>query len=209
MRDFDYQQLANALRQKGIKNEQVLEAIAVTPRHRFMPESLWEYALADSALPIGEDQTISQPYVVARMTEALLEAGSVSKVLEIGTGSGYQAAILSKMVDHVYTIERISSLHEKAKQIFATLQLHNIEARYGDGQLGWPEQAPFDGIIVTAAIDAVPPPLLEQLGENANLVIPVGDVRGQTLQVITRQAGEWVTRHIEPVRFVPLKKGTR
>jgi protein-L-isoaspartate(D-aspartate) O-methyltransferase len=161
----------------------------------------------DQALPIGQQQTISQPFVVARMTELLVAHKKLRKILEIGTGSGYQAAILSHLTDEVYSIERIETLYQKAKQRLANLGFNNIFTKLDDGANGWPEKAPFDGIIVTAATAVVPQALLEQLAEEGRLIIPVGQPGYQELQVITRKANNYVTQVLDPVTFVPLLSG--
>lgn len=197
--------LVQRLRDKGIKNEQVLSAIAETPRHIFLDEALAQRAYEDDALPIGFSQTISQPYIVARMTELVLEA-SPRRVLELGTGSGYQAAILAQLVDEVYTAERIYPLLEKAVSRFKGLKLRNIYARHADGGIGWPENAPFDVILVTAAPKEVPLKLLSQLKEGGQMVLPIGDV-SQNLTVITRRGDQYKQREIEPVLFVPFLPG--
>lgn len=198
--------LVDRLREQGIVSEKVLDVIGTTPRHVFIEEALSHRAYEDTALPIGFSQTISQPYIVARMTEALLAAGPLNRVLEIGTGSGYQTAILSALVGKVYTVERIQGLYERAKQTLKALGLRNIQFKYDDGKIGWPEQGPFDGIIVTASPRQVPEDLLDQLAPNGRLIIPVGADQ-QELQLITRQDGEFITEVLEAVHFVPLKGG--
>jgi len=201
-------QLAEALRRKGIRSKKVLEVMAKTPRHKFIEKSQGPFAYEDHALPIEAGQTISQPYVVARMTEALLEGHDAKNVLEIGTGSGYQAAILSKLVDKVYSIERIRRLYDHAQQTLKDLNYANVELKYGDGNLGWDEHAPFDGIIVTAGADSVPQALLDQLSqEGGRLVIPVGAGGFQELQLITRNKNQYTTRTLDAVLFVPLLTG--
>ncbi len=165
--------LVRRLRENGISNEKVLKAVATTPRHEFVDEALSSRAYEDTALPIGQSQTISQPWVVARMTEAVLECGQVDKILEVGTGSGYQAAILASLVPKVFTVERIDELLKLARRRFHKLGLHNIYTRYADGHLGWPSQAPFDGIVVTAAAREIPGELLEQLRVGGVMVAPV------------------------------------
>lgn len=205
---YSYKQLADSLRTKGIRNELVLNAIENTPRHMFMAPEIRQFSTEDTALPIEHQQTISQPYVVAKMTEAMLAADiKVAKVLEVGTGSGYQAAILSELVDEVYTIERIKELHQHSDQVLSELQYDNVFRRYGDGYLGWPEAAPFDGIIVTAAAPEIPKALLQQLADGANLVIPIGDASRQYLKVITRHGDEFHTTTLDSVVFVPLLPG--
>jgi protein-L-isoaspartate(D-aspartate) O-methyltransferase len=185
----------------------VLEAIRTVPRHEFVPEAMRAYAYANQPLPIGADQTISQPYIVALMTD-LADVGPDSIVLEVGTGSGYQAAILAEIVAHVYTIEIIDVLGRRAAQTLEQLGYDNVTVRIGDGYLGWPELAPFDAIIVTAAPETVPPPLIEQLKVGGKLVIPVGpEDRVQSLQLIEKAPGGAISRtDVLPVAFVPLTR---
>ncbi|GAA0791641.1 protein-L-isoaspartate(D-aspartate) O-methyltransferase [Marinobacterium sediminicola] len=202
------ERLAQRLRDQGVLNEDVLKVLVDTPRHIFIDEALSHRAYEDTALPIGFNQTISQPYIVARMTEQLLEAGPLAKVLEVGTGSGYQTAILAQLVDQVFSVERIRPLQEKARKRLQRLKLHNVMLRHTDGGMGWPDKAPFDGILVTAAPREVPKELLEQLAVGGRLVIPVGDEH-QTLKRITRTSEtEYETEVLESVRFVPLLGGT-
>ncbi len=202
------ERLAQRLRDQGIANEEVLNTLIDTPRHIFIDEALSHRAYEDTALPIGFNQTISQPYIVARMTELLLDAGPLDKVLEVGTGSGYQTAILAQLVDQVFSVERIRPLQEKARKRLQRLKLHNVMLRHTDGGMGWPDRAPFDGILVTAAPREVPPELLEQLAVGGRLVIPVGDEH-QALKRITRVSEtEYTTEVLESVRFVPLLGGT-
>ena len=174
------------LAKRGIKDPNVLEAMAKVPRHLFVPPHLQDEAYADYPLAIGEGQTISQPYIVALMTEAL-ELDSQSRVLEIGTGSGYQAAILAELAAEVYTIERIPSLAQKAKELLEKLGYTNVKIKVGDGTLGWPEYSPYDGIIVTAAAPSVPPPLIEQLKVEGKMVIPVGNPYHQELLKLVKK----------------------
>lgn len=201
--------LIERLRASGIRNETVLSAIRKVPRHLFIEEALAHRAYEDTALPIGFGQTISQPYVVARMTEALIAGrGRLNRVLELGTGSGYQAAILSAVASEVYSIERINALYDRTRQLFQKLHIRNVQLRYGDGCKGWLEAAPFDGIILTAAGAEVPPLLLQQLSsEGGRLIAPIGDPVDQALHIITRQGDEWTTTTLESVRFVPLLEG--
>jgi protein-L-isoaspartate(D-aspartate) O-methyltransferase len=187
---------------RGVKDSLVLESMRSVPRHLFVPENYRDAAYQDSPLPIGESQTISQPYIVALMTE-LLEIKGGEKVLEIGTGSGYQAAILAAMGVEVRSIEIRPRLCERAADTLAELGYESVEVRCGDGFGGWPDEAPFDGIIVTAAPEWVPDPLLEQLDEGAKMVIPVGDFY-QELKVITRTQDGFDERAVIPVRFVPM-----
>jgi protein-L-isoaspartate(D-aspartate) O-methyltransferase len=170
---------------RGISDPRVLAAMRKVPRHRFIPESLWDQAYNDYPLPIGEEQTISQPYIVALMTEAL-ELQETDRVLEIGTGSGYQAAILAELVAQVFSIDRMASLTAQAQEVLDSLGYKNIHLRVGDGTLGWPEESPFEGIIVTAGAPQVPRPLVEQLALGGRLVIPVGDQFSQTLTVVRK-----------------------
>ncbi len=200
--------LVERLRFKGIKDERVLEVIRSTPRHLFVDEALASRAYEDTALPIGYSQTISQPYTVARMTEVLIADGVPQRVLEIGTGSGYQAAVLAQLVPEVYTVERIRGLYTKTRDLFRRLGLHNIRSRHSDGSWGWEEQAPFEAIIVTAAPDDIPDSLLGQLAIGGRMVIPVGKGRDrQTLQCITRTATGFEQQMLEPVSFVPFLQG--
>jgi protein-L-isoaspartate(D-aspartate) O-methyltransferase len=168
---------------RGIRDPKVLYAMSKVPRHLFVEEALQNQAYGDFPLPIGEQQTISQPYIVAFMTEAL-ELTGVEKVLEIGTGCGYQAAILAELAPQVYSIERIHTLATHARRILESLRYFNVNIKVGDGTLGWPEEAPFDAIIVTAAAPAIPQPLLDQLAMGGRLVLPVGDRYSQTLDVV-------------------------
>lgn len=199
--------LVERLREKGIRSEAVLGVMRRTPRHLFVDEALSSRAYEDTALPIGFNQTISQPYIVARMTEALLAGGVPEKVLEVGTGSGYQAAVLAQLVPRLYTVERIDALVRSARQRFRTLELRNVQLKQSDGSWGWPQQAPFDAILVTAAPAEIPRPLLEQLADGGRLVIPVGGASGQTLAVVTRRGNVYEREDLEPVSFVPLVGG--
>jgi protein-L-isoaspartate(D-aspartate) O-methyltransferase len=195
------------LRRAGIGDARVLGALERVPREAFVLPSFADQAYDNNALPITHGQTISQPYVVAFMTEAL-EVGERMRVLEIGTGSGYQAAVLSHLCRRVYTIERYRALLREAETRFQELGLHNITTRFGDGMEGWPEQAPFDRIIVTAAAEDVPKPLLEQLGEDGVMVIPVGrEGWGQDVLRIRRTPEGFESEALLPVRFVPLVSG--
>ena len=200
--------LAQRLRDQGVISEEVLNVVRDTPRHIFIDEALSHRAYEDTALPIGYNQTISQPYIVARMTELLLEGESLNKVLEVGTGSGYQTAVLAQLVDQVFSVERIHPLQEKARKRLQRLKLHNVMLRHTDGGMGWPEKAPFDGILVTAAPREIPQELLEQLAVGGRLVIPVGHDE-QILKRITRVTEDkYETETLEAVRFVPLLSGT-
>lgn len=197
--------LLNLLRTQGIRDERVLEAIARVPRDKFIDEAFEHNAWQNMALPIGSGQTISQPYMVARMTE-LLALTSESRVLEIGTGSGYQTAILASLVCHVCSVERIKGLQWQARRRLKQLDLHNVSTRHGDGWLGWQARAPFDAIIVTAAAPEIPQALMTQLAEGGRLVLPVGEDH-QVLKYVQRRSDGFSIDTIEVVRFVPLIKG--
>ena len=199
--------LVQTLRNEGIKDERVLKAITQVPRHKFIDEALSSRAYENTALPIGQSQTISQPWIVARMTEALLDGGNPQKVLEVGTGSGYQAAILSHLVPKVFTVERIEELLKLARRRFHQLRLNNIYVRYADGHLGWPGQAPFDGIMVTAAAQAVPEELLDQLGIGGLLVIPIENNGYQKLITVRRTEDGFEETDLGAVVFVPMLSG--
>lgn len=191
----------------GIKNVQVLTALRMVPRHLFVDEALASRAYENTALPIDASQTISQPYVVARMTELVLET-SPSRILEIGTGSGYQAAVMSHLLDKVYTVERIRELHVRARELLWKLKLRNVYCKYSDGSWGWPEKAPFDAIILTAAPEVLPEALLEQLKVGGQLIGPVGEAgRTQQLLRVTRTESGFEQEVIEPVVFVPMLEG--
>ncbi|MEW6087887.1 MAG: protein-L-isoaspartate(D-aspartate) O-methyltransferase [bacterium] len=194
------------IRAMGVKDERVLEAMLKVRRHLFVPKTYQNSAYIDSPLPIGEGQTISQPYIVALMTE-LLELKGDEKVLEIGTGSGYQAAILSELCKEVYTIEIIETLGKRAGKLLEDLGYKNIKVKIGDGYKGWPEYAPFDAVIVTAAPDHIPQALIDQLKEGGRMVIPVGDYF-QELKLVKKINGKPVIENITAVRFVPMIKGT-
>ncbi|MCG8432562.1 MAG: protein-L-isoaspartate(D-aspartate) O-methyltransferase [Gammaproteobacteria bacterium] len=200
--------LVERLRAGGIYNERVLELIRNTPRHLFVDEALASRAYEDTALPIGHGQTISQPFVVARMTEALLENCEPRKVLEIGTGCGYQTAILAQCAGRVYTMERIKSLLDRARKLFRKLGLRNIRCKHGDGAKGWPINGPYDGIIVAAAPADVPQALIEQLADEGCLVIPVGRAGRQELLLIRKRNGQISRTMLNAVSFVPLLGGT-
>jgi len=194
--------VASQIERRGVEDRRVLDAMREVPRHRFVPEGYREDAYADSPLPIGEGQTISQPYIVALMT-SLLELDGDERVLEIGTGSGYQAAVLARLVREVYSVEILRPLGEQARTTLEELGYENVQVRVGDGYKGWPEKAPFDGIIVTAAPERIPEPLIEQLKVGGRLVIPVGNF-WQNLLVITKTADGVEKRTVLPVRFVPM-----
>ncbi len=201
------ERLIQRLYEEGLSNAHVLEAIRRTPRHLFVDEALAHRAYEDTALPIGHNQTISQPYMVARMTELLLAAGPLDKVLEVGTGSGYQTAILAQLVERVFSVERIQVLQDKAKERLAVLNLRNVVFRWGDGWEGWSALAPYNGIIVTAAAAEVPQALLDQLAPGGRLVIPVGAGDVQQLMLIIREEQGFARHVLDAVRFVPLLNG--
>jgi protein-L-isoaspartate(D-aspartate) O-methyltransferase len=197
--------LINFLIAGGIEDPLVLNAIQSLPREYFVSQAMMHQAYDNNALPIGHGQTISQPYIVARMTE-LLQLSPSSRVLEVGTGSGYQTAVLSQLVEHVFTIERIKSLQWEAKRRLRQLDIYNFSTKHGDGWQGWPAKAPFDAIIVTAAAASVPQALIDQLADGGRLVIPVGEDQ-QQLYRFTRQGEAVIQEVIESVRFVPLIAG--
>jgi len=199
--------LVQRLRDKGIRDESVLATIGEIPRHIFVDEALAHRAYEDTALPIGQGQTISQPFIVALMTQTLLNKPR-ERVLEIGTGSGYQTAVLAALVDRVFTVERIAALIERARERFRALKLRSVRVKYDDGNLGWADQGPFDGIIVTAAARVVPETLLEQLTVGGRMVIPIGGDRTQELVVLDRTEDGVRRESLEHVRFVPLLRGT-
>lgn len=202
------ERLVQRLREQGIANEAVLDRIRTVPRHIFVDEALASRAYEDTALPIGFAQTISQPYIVARMSEALLEAGPLEKVLEVGTGCGYQTAVLASLVGKLYTIERIEPLLERAKSRLKELQIRNVRYKHGDGYEGWALGAPYDGILVAAAPLSVPESLIAQLAVGGRLVMPVGGEGRQQLLRLTRTE-EGITREtLGAVSFVPLQSGT-
>ena len=201
------ERLIQRLYEEGLSNAHVLETIRRTPRHLFVDEALAHRAYEDTALPIGNNQTISQPYMVARMSELLLAAGPLDKVLEIGTGSGYQTAILAQLVERVFSVERIQGLQEKAKERLTQLNLRNVVFRWGDGWEGWNALGPYNGIIVTAAAANVPQALLDQLAPGGRLVIPVGAGDVQELLLIVREEDGFSRHVLDAVRFVPLLNG--
>jgi protein-L-isoaspartate(D-aspartate) O-methyltransferase len=194
------------IRDRGISDPGTLRAMLKVPRHEFVPDYQQSSAYEDRPLSIGSNQTISQPYIVAYMTEAI-DPKKSDKVLEIGTGSGYQGAVLAEIVDQVYTIEIIPDLAARAEKTFEKLGYENIHVRTGDGYAGWPEEAPFDAIIVTAAPEEVPPPLIEQLKEDGSMIIPVGPVhRVQYLKLLIKKNGKLKVKTLLPVRFVPFTR---
>jgi len=191
------------LRRRNIRDERLLAVMEEVPRHEFIPEKDRALSYEDKPVPIGEGQTISQPYIVAAMIDALRVAPE-NTVLEIGTGTGYQAAVLSRLAAHVYTVERHAALAATAEHVFQQLGYANITVVVGDGSLGLPDRAPFDRIIVAAAAPAVPDPLLQQLGEGGRIIIPVGNPESQVLELVRKVQGEFITSRLEGVRFVPL-----
>lgn len=201
------ERLLGRLMDQGIRNMQVLDVIRSTPRHIFLDEALSHRAYEDVALPIGHNQTISQPYIVARMTEAIITSGSVDRVLEIGTGCGYQTAIIAPLAGKVYSVERIKPLLDRARRNLKELRLRNVDLRHTDGTLGWPEKGPFDAIMTTAAPQVIPQELLQQLADGGRLIIPVGGDEHQELKLITRKGNEFEEQILDMVRFVPLLRG--
>ena len=201
------ERLIQRLVDQGVSNLAVLDIIRSTPRHLFLDEAMAHRAYEDVSLPIGFQQTLSQPYIVARMTELLLAAGPRERVLEIGTGSGYQTAVLAQLVGEVYSVERIKPLQQKARQRMRQLKLRNVHMNHADGGMGWPERGPFDGILAAAAPERIPEELLRQLAPGGRLVIPVGG-DNQHLQVVDRTSEGFATEIVEQVRFVPLRPGT-
>jgi protein-L-isoaspartate(D-aspartate) O-methyltransferase len=206
-RELRRQMVVQQLQGRGIADARVLQVMSEIPRHRFVPEPYRGNAYDDTALPIGHGQTISQPYMVAVMTE-LIKPRPRMRVLEVGTGSGYQAAVLSQLVERVYSIEIIPQLAAAARRLLTDLHYSNLHLKQGDGYFGWPEAAPFDAILVTAAAPTIPPPLLEQLAEGGLMVIPVGSpFLVQQLMLIEKRDGELISKSLMPVRFVPLRSG--
>lgn len=201
--------LVQRLREEGITNQQVLDVIRSTPRHIFVDEALASRSYEDTALPIGHGQTISQPYVVARMTAALLETGPLNRVLEVGTGSGYQAAVMAPLAAEMYSVERIRPLLDMARERMAVLQLRNVRLKHSDGSWGWPEFAPYDAIIATAAPEQVPEALLQQLAMGGRLVMPVGPQGEQELVLLTRTPDGIERQVLDRVSFVPMLGGTQ
>ena len=199
--------LVQRLKESGIRSGAVLEQIRNVPRHLFVDEALASRAYEDTALPIGLGQTISQPYVVARMTEALLDGFEGEKVLEIGTGCGYQTAILARLVKKIYTVERIRELLRKTQQRLRDLDIYNVQFRLGDGWEGWPKYGPYDGIIVAAAADEIPDKLLKQLAPGGRMIIPIGPPGRQELTMVTNRNDHYERVSLGLVSFVPLVKG--
>ena len=196
--------LIQRLREEGIRDERVLDAMRNVPRHLFVDEALATRAYEDTALPIGQGQTISQPYIVALMTQTLLAGGRLKKVLEVGTGSGYQTAVLAQLVDEIYSVERIEPLMKLARKRLRELGCRNVHTKLSDGSWGWKEHAPYDGIIVTAAPAEVPPALLEQLAPGGRLIIPVGGAAMQELLLVQHTDKGLSQERLELVNFVPL-----
>ncbi|OMH39222.1 protein-L-isoaspartate(D-aspartate) O-methyltransferase [Motiliproteus sp. MSK22-1] len=200
--------LINRLVDSGIEDQRVLEVIRQMPRHLFIDEALSHKAYEDTALPIGYNQTISQPYTVAKMTETLLDGGELNRVLEIGTGSGYQTAVLSCLVKKIFSVERIQPLQEKARARIKRLKMHNVQFKHADGGFGWPEKGPFDGIICAAAPEEIPPELFEQMAVGGRLIIPVGG-KAQELRLVIRQSEtEYTQSVLEEAKFVPMLSGS-
>ena len=196
------------LREQGISDEKVLDVINEIPRHLFVDEALAHRAYEDTSLPIGFNQTISQPYVVAKMTETLLSGPPIKRILEIGTGSGYQTAVLAELVEEVFSVERISGLVKRARRILGDIGYRNISFKHADGGLGWETQAPFDSIIITASPRTVPESLLNQLADDGSVLAPVGDGDNQELVLFKKTGTEFEKTVMEPVKFVPLLAGT-
>lgn len=200
--------LIQRLREKGIHDERVLAAMQQVPRHLLIDEALASHAYEDTPLPIGHGQTISQPYIVARMTQALFAAGPLRKVLEVGTGSGYQTAVLAALAPHIFTVERIEPLWKLARRRLPDLGVTSVQFKLSDGGWGWPEHALYDGILVTAAAEELPPSLIEQLVIGGRLVVPVGQ-QSQQLLLIVRTPDGYTTERLEDVYFVPLVRDRR
>ncbi len=204
------ERMINRLMEQGIRSNKILDVIRNTPRHIFMDEALASRAYEDTALPIGYNQTISQPYIVAKMTELLLaSSGRLAKVLEIGTGCGYQTAILAQLVDHVYSVERIAPLQKKAKDRLWGLKLKNVSYLHSDGGWGWLDHAPYDGILVAAAPPEIPEMLMQQMAVGGVMVIPIGKGSSQQLQKVTRTESGYEVEGLEPVVFVPFLSGRK
>ncbi|MFM2006321.1 MAG: hypothetical protein RLZZ09_1976, partial [Pseudomonadota bacterium] len=201
------ERLVARLKEQGIRHPGVLKVMLETPRHLFIEDGFASRAYEDTALPIGFNQTISQPYIVARMTELLLESGPLDKVLEVGTGSGYQTAILAQLVNRVHSVERIHPLQQRARRCLQDLNLRNVRLKHSDGGWGWDEYAPYDAILATAAPGEIPESLLTQMARRGVMVIPVGQGRTQVLKRITRTEVGFEVEEIEPVNFVPFLPG--
>ncbi len=204
------ERMIKRLMEQGISNNKILDAMRNTPRHIFMDEALASRAYEDTALPIGYNQTISQPYIVAKMTELLLaSSGRLTNVLEIGTGCGYQTAVLAQLVDHVYSVERIAPLQKKAKDRLWSLKLKNVSYLHSDGGWGWLDHAPYDGVLVAAAPPEIPEMLLQQMAVGAVMVIPIGNGSSQRLHRVTRTESGYEVEKLEPVVFVPFLSGRK
>jgi protein-L-isoaspartate(D-aspartate) O-methyltransferase len=204
MRQRRFDMVSRQIAARGIRDKDVLEAMRSVPRHLFVPQAMQERAYVDSPLPIDAGQTISQPYIVALMTE-LLDLEPQQRILEIGTGSGYQAAVLSTLVEEVFSIEIKEILHHQAAERLEELGYGNVRTRHGDGYFGWEEEAPFDGIMITASVDHVPPPLLEQLADGGKIVLPLGHPFSfQNLVVVTKEGEDYRLRQVTGVLFVPM-----
>jgi len=204
------ERMIKRLMDQGISNHKILDVMRNTPRHIFMDEALASRAYEDTALPIGYNQTISQPYIVAKMTELLLESsGRLTNVLEIGTGCGYQTAVLAQLVDHVYSVERISPLQKKAKDRLWSLKIKNVSYLHSDGGWGWQDHAPYDGVLVAAAPPEIPEMLLQQMAVGGVMVIPIGKGSSQLLQRVTRTENGFEVEKLEPVVFVPFLSGRK
>ena len=201
------ERLIGRLMEQGVKNHRVLDIMRTTARHIFLDEALSHRAYEDVALPIGYSQTISQPFIVAHMTEALVNSGELGRVLEIGTGCGYQTAIIAQLAEEIYSVERIKPLLDRARKNLKLLGLRNIELKHDDGSLGWSDKGPFDAIITTAAPQQIPQELVGQLAEGGRLIIPVGGEAGQELQLITRRSNDYSVEVLSKVRFLPLLAG--
>jgi len=201
------ERLLGRLMDEGIKNHRVLEVLRTIPRHIFLDEALCHRAYEDVALPIGYGQTISQPFSVARMTEALVDSGPLNNVLEIGTGCGYQTAVIAQLSGKVYSIERIKPLLDRARKNLKLLGIRNVDVRHGDGNEGWSGKGPFDAILTTAAPQQLPQILLSQLADGGRLIIPIGGEQGQELRLVTRRGDEFESKVLSQVRFVPLLQG--
>lgn len=202
------ERMVSRLKEQGIHNPAVLKVMQSTPRHLFVEEAFASRAYEDTALPIGFNQTISQPYIVARMTELLLEKGPLDKVLEIGTGSGYQTAILAQLANRVHSVERIYPLQQRARKLLQELHLRNVRLKHTDGGWGWDEYAPYDAILAAAAPDDIPESLLAQMARRSIMILPVGKGRTQMLKRITRTEVGFEIEDLEPVSFVPFLPGT-
>ena len=199
--------LAQTLIEMGIQSAAVLDVLRSTPRHFFVDEALASRAYENTALPIGFNQTISQPYIVAKMTEVLIKDKSLGKVLEIGTGCGYQTVVMAQFAEYVYTVERIDGLLKQARERFQKLKCTNIRSKHSDGNIGWPAHGPYDGIIVAAAPTGVPEPLIQQLALGGRLIIPVGEVGQQKLLLIIRTKDGYTEQYLDSVSFVPMLAG--